>query len=805
MDTQTTFNLLSPVSLAHVAMLTIAAVVLLLLARAVFGPPLGPSRRLVLWVVRGLILLVLVAILANPVRVDRSPGELRRSDVSYLLDTSSSMALGEGTSRFDEAIQMMQDVDRAVPPEKRPDLSTYRFGQRFSAVDSLTPDDAGSIAPTDHDTQLLSALRQLTGRFIGSRHHLVVLFSDGRSREPVGVQEMARRYAELGAPIHVVPLGETDRGGDVAVVNMVTPARVRKYSQVGATVWVRSYGYDGVRAEVRLEAIGQPDQQARPLAHLPITLSSGVQSFNLTFQSDLETTRVKASVPLQSNEVSTNNNAVTGDIAVDRTKIRVLYIEGAGQQISQRVMPDGRVAVTGPHSTFHRALSEDPDIECVPLLSLSDSVGVHSVVGGGRGFPETRAQLFAYDAIIVSDMARGHFTDEQLALIDDWISQRGAGLCMAGGPKSFADGGWAESTVAGMLPVTFATTGRSWSMANQLSVRPDPGALRHPLWNIVSDAKRNESILASVPKFTMVNRGNSAKQAAQVLATGRFGDVASGTSVRVLVVGSYGKGRTMAAMVSLNPQWSPEFATRWGENDNRYYAKFWRNAIYWLTEKSYLGRRRLVVTSDRMSYQPGQAIKLTARAFDETSRPTTNCRVTVMIEPQSLDADLDSDYAPVRWPNGVARPSDETSPYVVWGEELDMLAQPDQRDYVLELPLADRLSGGAGAEALRVELSAYEDYTLIDSTSIDVQVLDDPFEHRNPLPDLALMDRTAELSGGRVFTDADSLAAMLRDLPVEIGPEKTTKVPLWSRWWLLGLLLVLLTAEWAWRRNLGLA
>ena len=56
-----------------------------------------------------------------------------------------------------------------------------------------------------------------------------------------------------------------------------------------------------------------------------------------------------------------------------------------------------------------------------------------------------------------------------------------------------------------------------------------------------------------------------------------------------------------------------------------------------------------------------------------------------------------------------------------------------------------------------------------------------------------------------MFTDAASLAAMLRDLPVQTGPEEIRQVPLWSRWWLLGLLLLLLTSEWVWRRRLGLA
>ena len=322
----------------------------------------------------------------------------------------------------------------------------------------------------------------------------MVLFSDGRSREPAGVQEMARRYAEQHVPIHVVPLGETDRGGDVAMVNMVVPARVRKHSAVTATVWIRSYGYDGVRTELRLEAMGQPDQQSRPLVRLPITLTSGIQSLPLSFQSDLQTTRVQASVPVQTNEVSSNNNTVAADILVDSTRIRVLYVEGVQQQTTQRPMPNGMVEIRGLHSVLFEALAEDPDIDCVPLLVLPNVGDFQSTIGEQRGFPETCAQLCAFDAIILSDVGCQQFTDKQLALIEDWISDRGAGLCMTGGPRSFGDGGWNGTVVADILPSQLLCgraelgDGQPSSLCVQCQT-----AVRHPMWNIVSDPRQNES------------------------------------------------------------------------------------------------------------------------------------------------------------------------------------------------------------------------------------------------------------------------------------------------------------------------
>ncbi len=41
----------------------------------------------------------------------------------------------------------------------------------------------------------------------------------------------------------------------------------------------------------------------------------------------------------------------------------------------------------------------------------------------------------------MSNAARAGFTEEQLAWIDRWVNERGGGLSMVGGPKSFASGG----------------------------------------------------------------------------------------------------------------------------------------------------------------------------------------------------------------------------------------------------------------------------------------------------------------------------------------------------------------------------
>ena len=101
-----------------------------------------------------------------------------------------------------------------------------------------------------------------------------------------------------------------------------------------------------------------------------------------------------------------------------------------------------------------------------------------------------------------------------------------------------------------------------------------------------------------------------------------------------VVVQPFGRGRTMAMTTAITRRWAGEFTQSWGGNDARYYKKFWRNVVYWLTENSSIGRRRLLAETDKRLYRPGEPIILRARTFDENAAPTLDYRVAVTVDPQ---------------------------------------------------------------------------------------------------------------------------------------------------------------------------
>jgi hypothetical protein len=372
-------------------------------------------------------------------------------------------------------------------------------------------------------------------------------------------------------------------------------------------------------------------------------------------------------------------------------------------------------------------------------------------------------------------------------------------------------------------------SGERWDSSRAVAVHPDLTEPLHPIFRLLEDRERNRELLVAFPGFRGAHAGLTPRpNVATVLAAGITGEaeaggglLGSGVFRRMLTggtseeganrtfpaitTGRYGRGRTLTMAMPITGPAAEEFLA-WGARGNQYYARFWRNAIYWLTENSFIGRRRLAAAADKRFYEPGQTIALTAVAYDEAANHTTDYRLVAMIEPQSLD--IDSDYALVRWPSGMERTSGEEGPLVMWGEEFEIPVQKTedgQALYALDLALADAQAMGQSSGGMRLELTAYEDYTQVDSTSLPLQVLYDPFEQQNPFPDHELLEELARESGGQVIATPAQLAEVLVSVPVTTGPPEVRKTPVWSNWWLLVGLLGVLTFEWCWRRRVGLA
>jgi uncharacterized membrane protein len=776
-------------------------------ARRRGGPPVARSRHWSLWVFRGCVLAALVAIGLNPVHVSVTPGSVHRPEVHVLLDASQSMLLGSPESRWQEGTALLRDALNRQ--QGHADVRVYRFGQRLVSVDLDAFRAASELPrPDDADTQLAAAFRQLAGRLGREAPAGVVVVSDGRVRDPEKVDEMASLWRRLHVPVHVVPLGRAAEGGDAAIVAAVAPAKARKQAHVEVDVFLRSFGFAGQRVELQLQALDETGTVRRTLTTLPVTLKDGVQPVTVAFRTEPDLKRMRLHLPPLPGDLAPANNDFPLEIEIDRTKIRVLLLEGSfetGLFRPAKVVAEPGEDSDAAYAPFRDALLADPDIQCTVYLvppggSEPQRVLTKETAHLGKAFPQTKAELLAYDAIVLSNVPRSALSDEILGWVDEWIGKRGGGLLVAGGPRSFGAGGWTGTAVERMLPVEFLGS-VDWDLAP--AVLEPTGADLHPVWRLFDDERATRAALHTLPESLGRNNWVRVKPQSGTLLGAQKAGTGTGTPP-LLAVGAYGRGRTAALATPLSASWSPRFTRQWGEQDNRHFAKFARNLTYWLTEPSAIGRRRLVANTDKRFYRPGETVAIAAHTYDESANRTGRYRVVAMLEPRQFDG-ADLPPCPVKWPVGRPRAPGESGTLAGWGEEIELLLDPQTKDHSLALPLVEALANGSAGQAFKLELTAYEGQTQIDSGSVDVQVLSDPHEQQNPLPNREFLAALARGTGGREIADAKALADTLTELPVPEGPSMVRHTPLWSRAWALGGLLALLAAEWFWRRWLGLA
>jgi hypothetical protein len=332
----------------------------------------------------------------------------------------------------------------------------------------------------------------------------------------------------------------------------------------------------------------------------------------------------------------------------------------------------------------------------------------------------------------------------------------------------------------------------------------------HPIWKLMKESNVNDSLLKSLPALQVGAHGIKIKPGVEVLAT------AGPSNEPMIVTQRFGRGRVLLSVPALAGGTGTALHRDWGKQGKRSASKLIRNLVYWATEGSSIGRRRVTVEADKRFYRPGDSITFRAIAYNEDASRTTNYSVWGMFEPLSMEDT--STYAPAMWPEGVRRDSGETSARIVWGEEIPFLAQAANDSYGLTLSLNEVNDGSQGG--LRMELTAYErdakhadnkdasmlgHGTQVDSLSTEIHVLSDPFEQQNPLPNHELLQRIANLSGGKVLSKPSELAELLQARPVvELNPVQTQN-PAWSQWWLWGLLGLLISSEWIARRLKGFA
>lgn len=733
-------------------------------------------KRVAAMLCKTLAAVVLALCLLDPVRVTETPKK-GANEVIVLADNSASLGISESPSApsRSEAVKAAVSKDgKAWSPWMEKLRDTFRV--RLQAVDERMRGigDASSLNFAGRQSGLASAVMASRDRRASSVA-AVVLISDGGATDAASWKAMPG-----GAPVYTLMVGEHAPDRDVSLVEVSAQQTTFEDSPVSISAKVAQTGLDG--KSVELKVLDEAGKVVQTEKHL---FGGGQKSYVFRLRMAVAKPGVsffKVVAACAEKEATLANNERS--IAVDRGTgpYRILYVAGRPNW---------------DHKFLRRALAMDAEVQLPSLIRIakrepkfdfrsragetsnplfrgfggeqqSDAqrydqpvltrLGTKDKVELADGFPKTPELLMAeYRAIILDDVEAEFFTQDQMNLIERFVSQRGGSVLMLGGADSFAAGGYNNTPVGRMMPVYLDRQGTVEAVQDAKLTMTREGWLE-PWTRLRAEQPEDEQRVAMMPGFWSVNQSTSIKPGATVLA---MVTDAKERRFPALVTQRYGTGRTVA--MTVGDLW------RWGLKDKEQHAdmdKAWRQLMRWLVTD----------VPDRIDMEA----KLSQIASQDVARLSVRVR-DAAFRPQ--------DDASVQFE--VTAPGEK--PVILFAEP--SLKEPG----LFEAEHYPRAAGGYRVKA--VVKDAQNKVLGEKTTGFALNPTAD--EMASLAPNAEWMKRIAAETGGQFMAVKD--AAQLSELLPKLAmPQMDRKAqPLWhNAWWLIAMVL-LLAGEWAIRRSGG--
>jgi uncharacterized membrane protein len=666
------------------------------------------------------------------------------------------------------------------------DVRRYTFGNRLDAVNEFD-----GLAFDNSRSALRSTLDALAQRFRDRPVAGILLFTDGNLTDG----QASEMSVDGLPPIYPVPVGESTPARDVSVTRLRANQSNFESAPVTVQAQIRTHGLDGEDVVVQLL-----DESGEVLERQVAATSNSSQMLNIRFQVQPQHTGVgfysvracaqsetqlfeeQGDLPASREATIANNSRM---VIVDRGggPYRVLYVAGRPNwefkflrrsiQDDQEVELVGlvRIAKREPRMEFRSRRGESTNPLFRGFGNSKDEtaeqydepvllrLGTRDERELSAGFPTAADQLYEYDALIFDDLEAAYFTQDQMSLIQEFVSRRGGGLLMLGGEESFYNGKYHRTPVGEMLPVYVDREPKApGNLAYRLALTAE-GWLQ-PWVRVRSTEDEERQRLNAMPEFESLNRVAGLKPGATVLAHALTSE---GNKFPALVTQRFGKGRVSALLVGDFWRWAMQREV----GDDSEMEQAWRQKLRWLVADV---PRRVQVDSRRRPDDPTQAVQIDVRPRDELYEPLDNATVTVS----------------VKTPDGRTL-------------KLTAAASDDE----LGLYRTTYLPREPGAYRASVRVAAL-DGSEVGEREIGWTSEPATDEFRDLEPNQTVLQRLATRTGGEVI-DAAELDAFVADLPNRRIPVTEPWVyPLWHQWSVFVFAVVCLSGEWGLRRWKGL-
>jgi uncharacterized membrane protein len=552
-------------------------------------------RPAVVWLLQACLVAIILLLLWQPaLRV--SVLKPQQNVIALLVDDSGSMAIEEqGETRLAQAVRLLNG-GLLEGLAKNFQVRLYRLSDRLERIEDL-----GQLGAARPATRIGESLRELTREAANLPLGAVVLLSDGAENsggiDLATLAEIRRRRL----PVHAIGFGRERFTQDIEISDVRVPERALAGSRLAAAVTLRQSGYAGKKARLSVREGG------RPLAAKEIVLGeTGSQQTDIVLfnAGEAGVRTLEFTIEALAGEENLRNNALLRLVQVEASRPRVLYFEGEPRW---------------EYKFIRRALAEDPVVELVSLLRTTQNKlyrqGLNSPEELADGFPGRVEELFGYQALILGSVEAGYFTPAQQELIRQFVDRRGGGILFLGGRAALADGGWAASPLAELLPVSLPAQKNTFHR-DQAGVELAPAGRDSLITRLVEDAGENVKRWSALPRLADYQEVSDPKPGATVLALLRS---PAGRSLPLLVTQNYGRGRSAVFATGGSWRWQMQ-----QELTDQTHEIFWQQLVRWLVAGS---PSPVSASTPRPVLADESLVRLEAVVRDKTYLPAADARV----------------------------------------------------------------------------------------------------------------------------------------------------------------------------------
>ena len=735
-------------------------------------------------------LLLLVAILLEP-KTKLSRPERGANTFVVLADQSQSLSIRDPSQRETRGERLARILDAESDwlnvLSDQFDVRRYTFDSRLHAVNDFSQLDSVEVG-----SNIVGSLAMLSGRLNDKPTGGILLFTDGNATD---LHNDKIDWSKL-PPIYPVVIGSLNTARDIAITRVSVSQTNFETAPVTVTVELDAQGYAGKTVDVQLL-----DDQSKEIQRKTVTDVEDNKKFAVRFAvkpvgRGVHFYRVRAfeksHIDQFENESSSREATLVNNVrrlAVDRGQgpYRILYVSGR------------------PNWEFkflNRALAADPEVELAALIRVANKEPKFSFRGhrgestnplfrgfGNKddqtaeqydepvlirinvkdkeelrdGFPKEAEELYKFDALIFDDLEAAFFDQDQMSLIQQFVSIRGGTLLMLGGRESFVRGNFDRTPIGELLPVYLDPFTKAPTQKNYQLLLTREGWLQ-PWVRVRSTEDEEKTRLAKMPRFQTINRIRSIKPGATVLARVKS---PGGQTHPALVVQKFGKGHSAALLIGDLWRWQMED----GESDDL--GKSWRQTARWLV--SNVPRPvKCEVNPGRKSGSVDLAIRVNNASFDAMD----NASIKVSFSPPGTQQD-----------------DRKKQPKI----ELTAVADNDEPG----LYRATIVSHETGNYRADIHVTAPDGS---DVGKIQTGWVSQPNtnELRQLKPNRTFLESIAEKTGGRIVKTSE-LKQFAKMTPT--NEKMITEVeiqPWWHRWQLFAIVIGLFVTEWGIRRWKGL-